>query len=286
MRNAAVGLWLALWKRAAPRARVGDLRVRPIPHDAAMRALLGWRPDWKTDAIAKILRARQGTFVDVGANVGQTLLDFVAAPVRSIYVGFEPNLVCCEHLSRLIASNALADCRVIPAALGDRNGIATLYRCGDVDAGATLRRELRPAADVQESTICMFRLDDSVDVIGGPRLALVKIDAEGAELEVLRGMEATIARHQPWIVCEVLHRDPFADAGAYARRCSELMRLVDSIGYSAFRIVPDDRGLKVRSLEQVSAFPDVVWGEQSATSCDYLFLPSTDDDLALQVLVP
>lgn len=167
MKKAAIALWSGLWRRALPRSTLvgGKLRVGPVASDAAMRALLNWRADWKTTAIAKVLRARPGDFVDVGANVGQTLLDFVSAQVRTHYVAFEPNLVCCDHLDRLIGENGLDNCRVIPAALGDRNGITPLYRSGEVDAGATTLRELRPAVMVQSSDVCVFRLDDLTDVI-------------------------------------------------------------------------------------------------------------------------
>lgn len=262
-----------------------DLVVGPLAIDGAIRPLLEWQRDWKTQVIATILRAKPGDFLDVGASVGQTLLDFLCAPVRSRYVGFEPDPVCCEHLARLIGSNRLEQCHAIPAALGDRNGVATLYRSSPVDFGATTMRELRPALDVAERTVCMFRLDDLADTIPVSSLTLVKIDVEGTELAVLRGMETTLQRAQPWILCEVLHRDAFADAELYRARCTDLMRFLTNIEYEVHRVVHDETRTAVVDVERVTAFPDLVWNEESERLCDYLFVPVRDSQAARQLLL-
>jgi len=282
------GLWAALWRRAAPGAHlpVGSLVIRPFATDAPMRAMMAWRPDWKTDAITAILGHRRGALIDVGANVGQTLLDFLSAPARSTYLAFEPNLTCYQHLTTFIAANHIEKCEVIPAALGERNGISTLYRLGgDVDSGATTSRELRPRSEVHAEPCCIFRFDDLADVVREPDIALVKIDVEGTELDVLRGMEATLRRFRPWILCEVLHRDELAEAEPYRRRCAELMRLLDDIGYEVQRVVQGDEGSRISGLDLVTAFPDVVWNDDSIRSCDYLFVPASDSAVSRRVLI-
>ena len=262
-----------------PRVRLTGRRltVTPVVSDSSMRALLDWRPDWKTQAVGAILASRPGVLVDVGANVGQTLLDFLSAPKGSTYVGFEPNLTCCQHLAQLISANRLENCQVIPSALGERSGISTLYRFGgDTDPGASTLRELRPALPAQPSTISMFRFDDLSDALPSDEISLIKIDVEGGELQVLRGMEATLRRRRGWILCEVLHRDRHADADDYQRRCSELMRFLEDLGYSVLRIIIGTSGSSVDGLEAVSSFPQVVYEEESVRACEYLFVPSAE----------
>lgn len=251
-----------------------------------MRALMAWRRDWKSELIARILGHRRGTLIDVGANVGQTLLDFLSAPVRSTYLGFEPNLICYQHLAGLVSANALSECHVVPAALGDKNGISNLYGYGgDVDAGSTTLRELRPRLTPRGSSICMFRLDDLAGVLPEPEIALVKIDVEGSELEVLRGMEHTVARTRPWMLCEVLHRDRSAEAEPHARRMRELMRLISSSGYEVLRVERGREG--ITALQPVSVFPEVVWDDStSPEACDYLFVPDGHASAARELLVP
>jgi FkbM family methyltransferase len=284
----ALKLWLALWSRAAPRfkAPLARLVIRSSASSAPLRALMDWRPDWKTHAIGKILRSRKGVMIDVGANVGQTLLDFLAAPVRSTYLGFEPNVICYQHLAKLVFDNGLDECHVVPAALGNRHGITTLYRYGgDVDAGATTLRDLRPRLNAQGTNVCVFRLDELPEILPEPQIALIKIDTEGGELDALRGMEQTIARTQPWIMCEVLHRDVSAEAEPFSRRSDELMQFLSGIGYEVLHIVQGQAAGTIVSADEVSAFPDVVWDDESSPcNCDYLFVPKGQAEAARQVL--
>ncbi|HWC56417.1 MAG TPA: FkbM family methyltransferase [Sphingomicrobium sp.] len=277
MIGAIAGKWAAAWKRIAPHATLpaSKLTVRPFASDAPMRTMMTWKADWKTNAVAAILARRSGTFIDVGANVGQSLLDFLSAPHRSAYLGFEPNLTCYQHLAVFISENRLDSCKVIPAGLADRNGIASLYRlAGDVDSGGTILKELRPRLHVMADRCCLFKLDDLPELLPGPEIALIKIDTEGTELEVLRGMATTVRTAQPWILCEVLHRDELAEAAPYRRRSAELMRLLGELGYSVQRAVHDDTRIHV--LEDVTEFPDKVWTDESVRLCDYLFVPSSD----------
>lgn len=282
-----VGLWAALWKRAAPRARLGGgLAVRPSATDAPMRAMMQWRPGWKGKAIAAILEQRPGCLIDVGTNVGQTLLDFLSAPVRSTYLGFEPNVTCYQHLAAFVSANRLDHCIVVPAGLGDCNGISTLYRIGgDVDSGASTMRALRPRSEVLSDACCIFRFDDISYLLSDPEIALIKIDVEGSELQVLHGMESTLRRTRPWIICEVLHRDALAEQEPYRVRSTELMQFVTGVGYSVHRIVQEVGGSRIDGLEPLGQFPDIVWNNDSARLCDYLFVPSGDSAEALNLLL-
>jgi FkbM family methyltransferase len=286
--NAFTRLWLKLWAGLAPRAKApfGGLVIRSSASGAPLRALIEWRPDWKTRAIAAVLRDRNGVLIDVGANVGQTLLDFLAAPVRSTYLGFEPNVICYQHLAKIISDNGLRDCHLVPAALGARNGVATLYRYGgDVDSGATTLAGLRPRLDAKGTNISVFRLDDLAEILPEPEIALIKIDIEGGELDALRGMEQTIARTKPWIMCEVLHRDVSADPEPFSRRNLELMQLVTGLRYEVLRIVRDQAASTIGELDTVTAFPDAAWDDRSSPyTCDYLFVPKGQAEAAREVL--
>lgn len=247
-----------------------------------MRAMMAWRADWKTRAIADILRIRQGMLIDVGANVGQTLLDFLSAPVRSAYVGFEPNPICYVHLAKFISANGLDRCVVIPSALGDRNGIAQLYSYGgDVDSGATTVDELRPRLKAKPTAIAMLRLDDIADDLPDRDIALIKIDVEGGELAALRGMEQTVRRSKPWLMCEVLHRDVSAEAQPFVQRCEELTHFVAGVGYQVLRMVHGRADGRIARLDEVAAFPAVEWNDEtSPVACDYLLVPKGESEAA------
>lgn len=238
---------------------------------------MSWRPTWKTQLIATVLCHRRGAFIDVGANVGQTLLDFLQAPVRSTYLGFEPNPTCFQHLRELLALNHLDSCRVYPAALFDRTGVETLHLFGgDTDPGASILSTLRPDRHIHTLPVCAYRFDDLRDIVPEPEIALVKIDVEGAELEVLHGMQNTLREKRPWILCEVLHRDERSDPSGFERRCDLLIQMVHDLGYDAHQIIQEESGSAVRGLDLKAEFPKKDWDDRSALECDYLFVPKSE----------
>jgi len=61
------------------------------------------------------------------------------------------------------------------------------------------------------------------------KVDLVKIDVEDFEAGVLAGMERTIRRDRPFIVCEILPRE---------HRNERTREVVESLGYSPYWITP------------------------------------------------
>lgn len=252
--------------------------VRPDTAD-----ILKWRPSWKTQLISDIQALRGGQFLDVGANIGQTLLDYCAGTERNGYLGFEPISRCADYLKTLTDDNNLLDCAIVPAALSNRNTILKLHRDQrfSTDSGATLLKELRPNACVSTDLVSCYRFDDIRRDIGatGP-FGLVKIDVEGAELHVIEGMESTICSDRPWILCEVLDRDSAADAATHKQRCSALFKRMRDLEYDIMRIRKTFEEDAVLNLIPINEFPNRVFTESSRHECDYLFIPSNERTLA------
>jgi FkbM family methyltransferase len=123
--------------------RVGGRLVK-IPAVPATGWILRWRPDWKTQLIGRFLQQRAGLFLDVGANIGQTLLDYAACENRAGYIGFDPAPQCVQLLTEIVRMNGLADCRIVPVALADSVGILEFYTRGPVDPAASLLSEIEP----------------------------------------------------------------------------------------------------------------------------------------------
>src|SRR5262249_34906377 len=105
-------------------------------------------------------------------------------------------------------------------------------------------------------------------------IALIKIDVEGGEMEVLSGMKDTLRTKRPWVICEVLHRDPLADETAYRERLASLEALLREGNFRIYRIVRTRDESTVEDIVPVETLPVVVWGEKSNIQCDYLFCPS------------
>lgn len=121
------------------------------------------------------------TFVDVGANVGY----YAAIAARQVggsgrVFAVEPDADNLQLLRRNVETSHWVT--VIPAAFGDRAGRMAFARC--VDNRGDHRLSLQPA----DVAIDMVRGDDVID--GAAQV--VKIDTQGAELMVIRGLMRTL----------------------------------------------------------------------------------------------
>jgi FkbM family methyltransferase len=269
------------WSAVRPRFRksVGKTSVRVVSHAPEARGLVYWTPGWKTALIDRVLASRRGVFLDVGANIGQTLLDYCASQNRHGYLGFEPLVTCADHLHTIIRDNDLADCRVLPAALSDKTSIIKLFRNSEADSCATVVEGLRPTRRDSAELVSTFRFDEIAPQLLEDPVALVKIDVEGGELGVLRGMAGTLSRQKPWIVCEVLRRDPAADPSVYERRMKALESLLGDLGYSIWNLLKTGDARGVQGLNRIESFPLEPWSPENQEMCDYLFAPVTGEGL-------
>jgi FkbM family methyltransferase len=181
----------------------------------AMSSLLFWYGldghEPETSRTLRFFFERVATFIDVGANCG--LYSVLAAlwnpklkviafePVPAIFSGLKKNVVinrvdgsvCCESV-----------------ALSSSSGRATLFlpKSEDLDIESTgtlvsdswQHKKGAPSFEVETVRF------DEYEARHLMRVDLIKIDVEDFEADVLEGMEETIKRDRPFIVCEVLPR--------------------------------------------------------------------------------
>ncbi|MFN3613046.1 MAG: FkbM family methyltransferase [Rubrimonas sp.] len=146
----------------------------PDPFDTARR-LLGGDGD--------------GVLIDVGANRGQTAMRLRAIFPAARIIAFEPTE---KHFAALAEVAASLDVVAVRKAVGDRNGEVRF----NVDAQdynhsiLTMSANLTPFVSVRhEGDVAtpIVTLDAFCAENGHERVALLKVDAEGADLHVLRG---------------------------------------------------------------------------------------------------
>lgn len=157
--------------------------------------------------VRTVLAFRQGPVLDVGANVGLFLVALLEVDRDIPYAAFEPDIACCEYLEALIRANGLRSHHVFPVALSDFRSVLTLQTNSTADVSATVMEGFRPAGmyDSRKHVVALIG-DDVVDSIFAPdtsRIALIKIDVEGAENAVLRGLRGTIQQHRPFLILEI-----------------------------------------------------------------------------------
>ncbi len=159
-----------------------------------------------TTVLKRSLSQRAGTFVDIGVNVGQTLIKVLALDPQRPYVGFEPQIGCCFFIDQFIRDNALNHMKVIPVALSNKNRLCPLFSNSPFDEMASISGKIEVTGrERQHQEWVSARLgDDVIEEIGLKNIALIKIDVEGAELQVIQGLTRTLAIERPIVIFEVL----------------------------------------------------------------------------------
>lgn len=139
------------------------------------------------NALKKVLKPGM-TFVDVGAHVGfYTLLAARLVGAQGRVYAFEPNPGIFHMLTRNVEENGYQDIvRLIPKAVSNREGKARLF----VPEGESGEATLFPSSggkgqdiEVESTTLDSFFAQEA-----WPNVDLIKVDVEGAEVEVLEGM--------------------------------------------------------------------------------------------------
>lgn len=193
---------------------------------------LGYALGLEEPLVQRALRAhlRPGqTFYDLGANVGFfTLLGARRVGPSGRVYAFEPLPEAAAQLRANVARNGFAHVEVVEAAASDRAGTATLL-VGAASQVAKLEGAPGPlgvpARSVQVPVVALDALVES-GAIAPPDF--VKIDVEGAETAALRGMEQTLRRHRPGVLCE-LH-GTHADVAAVLRACGYELHVLEGPG--------------------------------------------------------
>jgi FkbM family methyltransferase len=155
--------------------------------------------------LRKVFRVQSGTFIDVGANIGQTLANVLKLEWDREYIGFEPQIRGCMFIQDLIMENGLKKKIILPIGLSNRTAVEKLKFNAPNDIAASFIDEYRPGGFYKDfSHILTMSGDDALELLGGPDVGIIKIDVEGAELEVMQGFSATLEVHKPYIFFEVL----------------------------------------------------------------------------------
>jgi FkbM family methyltransferase len=250
----------------------GQLAGRPLRVPLQFGA--GWEhlrmaEVWLFDAMTRLLDGRPGAFVDVGVNVGHTLVKLKAIDREREYIGFEPNPHCLRYTQQLITVNRFTRCTLVPIGISNRTGIMKLFMNPDADPSATIVEGFRePDRYARSVPVPVFVGDDVLDTLGIGQVAVVKIDVEGGELDVIEGLRRTLRQNAPYVFCEVLPVwDEHSEMGRFRlERQTKLQAALAELGYVIFRIHFD---ATVKRMEEFGIHADM-------TQSNYVFVPRAE----------
>ena len=155
--------------------------------------------------LQRILNSSPGTFIDIGVNIGQTLIKVIGIDRNRSYIGFEPLIACCFNVEEFIQLNNLNNATLLPIALSDSNNILTFYSRGQFDVMASLISKTKVAETEPFTSHVQARIGDEVLAeLKIKEISAIKIDVEGAEFQVLQGLKETLRTKRPPVIFEVL----------------------------------------------------------------------------------
>jgi FkbM family methyltransferase len=254
----------------SPRKRVwGKRRSIPILGGVGLDNYLDLSEQWLYELLFLLEKnkKRSGAFLDVGVNVGQTLIKVKAQKRDISYLGFEPNPECVHYVNRLVKVNQFKNVQVLPVAIGNQTGIQKLLFFSDqlTDSSASIVSEFRASSSVTgASNVPVMKFEDlrlpNIDV------SYLKIDVEGGELEVLRELHSILHDQKPLIFIEIL---PVYDKQNSLRleRQNSIEDVVSKLNYQIFRI--NRNSCSFTHLEKI----DNLGIHSDLDLCDYLLVP-------------
>lgn len=219
-----------------------------------------------------LTKARQ--FVDVGVNIGQTMLEVMSLNNELDYFGFEPNIEALSCAKSLAMSNNF-EVNLFPWACSAKSSPLEIYMESTSDSSATIDKSIRPNTynKIKPIPIASYPLDQTFCSLSQHGFML-KIDVEGSENEVFLGALRLLKEKRPLVLCEVLHAHRATEIDLNNSRKVALREFLTELNYDLFLInlSTSDRE-KFLGIQKIDHFPlNQLWRDSPHT-CDYIFLP-------------
>ncbi len=142
--------------------------------------------------------------LDIGANIGNH------AMVISLFSGqvfcFEPQHETFKLLMKNIGENNLLNIRAFNFGLSsiNRDNVVMVLQNNNNGASSVIdgKPELTDNKPQQIDTVQLKKGDEIINELSPGKIDFIKIDVEGFEFDVLKGLEETIIKHRPVIIAE------------------------------------------------------------------------------------
>lgn len=157
------------------------------------------RYDILTGKILKRELKSDSNCIDVGAHKGEILEELIRLSPKGRHIAFEPIPDMYSSLQKKFGN--VAD--IFPYALSDHSGETEFNVVLDDPAYSGLQKRTykTESPTINKIKVEVKRLDD-IEAVTSRKIALIKIDVEGGELDVLKGAVQLLERDKPLIIFE------------------------------------------------------------------------------------
>jgi FkbM family methyltransferase len=210
-------------------------------------------------------------YIDVGARGGvRTSLPKILWDEIS-YIAYEPDIK-----ARQTIKNATDKVKCYPYGLAEKKSKRNFYLNKDAytsslyPANETLLKEYMPKHNKGRELKSLLEVDcETLDSTLSETPHLIKIDTQGAELEILKSAEANLRNFAPLVIAETWTAEVYRGAGPLW----EIMHYMDSLGYQVFDISiaaawGHDSEQKIKSFKQKIIGLDVLFVKKYSALCE------------------
>lgn len=223
----------------------------------------GYEKQQILEFLTRLPRTKRGVILDIGANVGTHSLCF-ALHFETVH-SFEPNSLLWSRFERNVEINGFRNMRLHYVGLGDKESEMPFYLIENNNFG------LGTFSRVEQYDLPLKQVGTAKVVVGDRYLSnqeidkidAVKIDVQGFEPEVLRGLTNTLGATRPIVWCEI-----GAGAKSKIETVSDLLNLFPT-GYRLYKFTETYR-FGLRSVALID-FPcgNLDYADYVAAPCEF-----------------
>ena len=197
--------------------------------------------------------------LDVGAHVGYfSLLAARLVGSEGKVFSFEPDPINYDLLVQNIELNQYGNIFPVNSAVGDKVGSLTLFQTAlDNGRHSTYHHGLPESGSVE---VAVSTLDAFLDARDWPDIDLVKVDVEGAEMDVLRGMAGLLEKSPGLNLIMEFNPALLQSAGVTP---SDMIQEVQSRGFTLFCIYEKRGVIPVEQLDVQNLVTELLRGDNS-----------------------
>jgi len=149
-----------------------------------------------------------GSILDIGANTGLFSLAAAAQNPKANIYSFEPLPRIANLLRKNVKLNPKFNVTVVERAISSQSGVARIYDPGgDQPGSASLRSDFLDS-HTEPVEVNVDSIDSFCDEMAIGVIDLIKLDVEGVEESVLKGMRNTLIAYHPPIFMEMIDQRP------------------------------------------------------------------------------
>ncbi|WP_162875468.1 FkbM family methyltransferase [Sphingomonas crusticola] len=217
------------------------------PAESALLVRIARYGDYEPDVLAVLIAHLKPDrdFIDVGANIGLFAVAAASRLTSGRVLAIEPTSGAFNRLQQNIERNKAANIMAIKTAVSDHQGSIEIRQIVGREEYSTIGTMTHPSvvdagAQVVTERVGMTTVDALV-VEHGLRPGLIKVDVEGAELNVFKGSCETLLKWRPVIISEISEKMLSSLGGSR----DDLVSFIEQQNYNVYSIedhVADPRG--------------------------------------------